>query len=298
LDLRSRLADGGAIDEAYFSVALRRRFGARWRPRPRLRESGGRAVHVFEGFKASSGAGIGLWKSDDVWDVPGWTSYVAHFPKDYGDVLSFTSPVEAQDVRMDCTGSGSADFGDCKLTLNSTVLWFGTSVKFKLKTTSDVSLRISVPLSGQASAVGLTLRRYLRVSGYVIAIRLYDVPDRVSYTPFPMDRIKRTVGFGCHIYTGKHQFERGRHRLRMTGVSSTAPIKVLMATKPASALTSVEWCGVRVYSTPLDYAGLLIDNLKSVLDVTLNEDAELSISGLQIVDISAYETVIKAMLMC
>jgi hypothetical protein len=282
-----RLADGAVINEAYFERTYRR--FKKFHRRPRLDHSNGRMYHVFEGFPAEGGAGLGPWELDKNWGIPGWQSYVAEF--DSGDALtvSFSVAGGCQDIRMDCTGEGAIELGDCKVLVSGTLLWFTNSIRLRVVAKTDVCLRISVPDALAAVAMGTEMRRYMQIPGYAVVAKSYDVVVGNVELNIPVERVKRSSIAGCQVYSGERYVERGRHRFKLSQVVSMAPARILFKTEPPEALEHISVCGMRLRPRTRDHVSALVDLRNVEMYVSTYFGATLLVSMMQVVRTKEFE---------
>jgi len=293
-ELYSRLVNGAVIHESYFQRTYRR--FRKLHRRPKLDNSDGRAYHVFEGFPAEGGVGLGPWELDKNWGIPGWRSYVAEFDAGEARTVSFAVDGGCQDIRMDCSGQGAIELGDCKVRVDGTLLWFTNSIRLRLVAKTDVCLRVSVPDALGAMAIGSEMRRYMHIPGYAVVARSYDVITGNVDFNVPMERVKRNSIAGCHVYSGQRYIERGRHRFKVSQIASTAPARLLMKTEPPDALEHVSVCGMRLHPRTRDHVSVLVDLRNVEMYVSVATGCTLLISMVQVVRTKEYElAVVSAM---
>jgi len=291
-EIYGRLCDGAVIHEGYFVRTYRRFRG--FHRRPRMDASDGRLYHVFEGFPSEGGSGLGPWELDKNWGIPGWLSYVAEFVAGEKRTVSFSVDGGCQDVRMDCTGEGMLEFGDCKVRIDGTVLWFTNSVRLCVTAKQRVCLRISVPDARSAVAIGVEMRRYMHIPGYAVAVRSFDLVSGGVDITIPMVRLKSGSVAGCHVYVGDRFLEGRRYRFRLSQVASLAPARLLFKTEPVEALQFVSVCGMRLHPRARDYVAALVDLRNVEMYVSLSAGAKLVVSAVQVVRVTEFELAVAS----
>lgn len=293
-DLYDRLSDGAYISEDYFDH-MRSRL-RRFKPRPKLHETAGRAYHVFAGFPADGGGTMGVWIRDDAWDVPGWTSYTLTVPPMTDATLSYTVGPDAEDVRVDCTGEGAIDFGACRFPTYRTVWWFTDSVRFRAESgQAGLVLRLSVPEAGNAQAIGHDMRRYMYVPGFALVVRSFSIVADAHCVGVEMKRRSVDAGTGCQVHAGSALLERGRHCIRFTGLASTAAVRLLVKAESVTSMKYVMLGGMKAKPRDRDYVSLLYELRNSDLAVHMQEGAVVHFSVLQIVREAEFDLNVEAL---